>query len=192
MERGLSMIFIYLLIFIVISQRLVEVIIAHQNASWIKSQGGYEVGREHYPYLVLLHTLFFASLLIEVTIHPPNFVSWIVIPFVIFLLAQVGRIWALTSLGRFWNTRIMVLPGAKVIAKGPYRFMRHPNYAIVITEILMFPLVFQAYWTAIVFTILNAFILSIRIKVEENALKEVTNYEDEFEKRGRFVPSYEE
>lgn len=186
------MIFIYLLIFIVIVQRLVEVIIADQNASWIKSQGGYEVGREHYPYLVLLHSLFFVSLLIEVTIHPPTFVTWIAIPFVIFILAQVGRIWALTSLGRFWNTRIMVLPGAKVIAKGPYRFMRHPNYAIVITEILMFPLVFQAYLTAIVFTIFNAAILSIRIKVEENALKEVTNYDDEFAKRGRFVPSYEE
>lgn len=186
------MIAIYLLIFIVIAQRLVEVIIANQNASWIKSQGGYEVGREHYRYLVMLHTLFFISLLIEVTVRPPTFATWIAIPFIIFLIAQVGRIWALTSLGRFWNTRIMVLPGAKVVAKGPYRFIRHPNYAIVITEILVFPLVFQAYCTAFIFTILNAFILSIRIRVEENALREVTNYESEFEKRGRFVPSYEE
>ncbi len=183
---------VYLLIVIVICQRIIEVIIANKNAEWIKEQGGYEVGKNHYKYLVLLHTLFFLSLIVEVTVHRPTFVAWAIIPFFIFLIAQLGRVWALSSLGEFWNTRIMVLPGAKVIAKGPYRFIRHPNYVIVTTEIAMLPLIFQAYWTLITFTIINAIVLSVRIRTEEKALKEATNYEEVFEKRGRFIPSYED
>ncbi|OIJ11577.1 isoprenylcysteine carboxyl methyltransferase [Anaerobacillus arseniciselenatis] len=182
---------IYLLIVIVICQRVIEVIIANKNAVWIKERGGYEVGREHYKYLVLLHTMFFLSLLVEVTVHPPKFVAWSIVPFFIFLIAQFGRVWALSSLGEFWNTRIMVLPGAKVIAKGPYQYIRHPNFVIVFTEIAVFPLIFQAYWTAVVFTIVNALVLSVRIRTEEKALKEATDYEEVFEKRGRFIPSYE-
>lgn len=182
----------YLLIVMVIGQRIVEMIVANHNASWIKSKGGYEVGRSHYRYIVILHLLFFLSLILEIMINRPEFMVWSVIPFIIFLLAQIGRVWALTSLGRFWNTRIMILPGAKIVTKGPYRFIRHPNYAIVIIEIAMLPLVFQAYWTALIFTIFNALIISVRINIEEKALKEVTHYEDLFQKRGRFIPSYEE
>jgi methyltransferase len=86
----------------------------------------------------------------------------------------------------------MILPGAKVVAKGPYRYLRHPNYVIVVTELACLPLIFQAYWTAILFTIMNALVLSIRIKVEEKALEDVTNYKDVFKKRKRFVPTYED
>lgn len=171
---------IYLFIALIIVQRMVEVIIAKRNARWIKSKGGYEVGKNHYKYIVSLHALFFLSLLTEVTLSPPVLYSWTVIPLTIFILAQVGRVWALSSLGKFWNTRIMVLPGAQVIVKGPYRFVKHPNYIIVITEILTLPLIFQAYWTAITFTILNACVLTIRIKAEESALRAVTNYEKAF------------
>ncbi|MDT8862455.1 isoprenylcysteine carboxyl methyltransferase family protein [Alkalihalobacillus sp. MEB130] len=183
---------IYLFIMLIIVQRVVEVIIANRNARWIKSQGGYEVGNEHYKYIVAMHALFFISLLIEVTMIERNFVLWSVVPLFVFFLAQIGRVWALSSLGRFWNTRIMVLPGAKVIAKGPYRYLRHPNYAIVITELACLPLIFQAYWTAIVFTIVNAYILSIRINMEEQALEQATNYQEVFKKRKRFVPTSEE
>ncbi|MFC0559015.1 isoprenylcysteine carboxyl methyltransferase family protein [Halalkalibacter alkalisediminis] len=185
------MIAVYLFILLVIVQRFVELLIANRNAKWIKSQGGYEAGKEHYKYIVGLHVLFFVSLLIEVTVTKHTFMLWSIFPLGVFLLAQLGRVWALSSLGRFWNTRIMILPGAKVIAKGPYRYLRHPNYAIVIAEIACLPLIFQAYWTAIVFTILNAVTLSTRIQVEERALEEATNYHKTFEKRKRFIPTYD-
>lgn len=181
----------YLFILLVIIQRLIEVVIANRNARWVKSQGGYEAGREHYQLMIATHVLFFLSLITEVTVSSYHFAGWSVIPLVIFLLAQMGRAWALSSLGRFWNTRIMILPGAKVVAKGPYQFVRHPNYVIVIAEIAILPLIFQAYWTAIIFTVLNALVLSIRIKEEEAALKEATNYQDTFAKRRRFMPRYE-
>jgi methyltransferase len=192
MEGDTLMLAIYIFIALVIMQRIVEVMIANGNARWIKSQGGYEVGKEHYKYIVVLHALFFVSLIIEVTVIDSGFVFWTVAPLIIFLLAQFGRVWALSALGRFWNTRIMILPGAKVVAKGPYRYLRHPNYVIVVTELACLPLIFQAYWTAILFTIMNALVLSIRIKVEEKALEDVTNYKDVFKKRKRFVPTYED
>jgi methyltransferase len=192
MEGDTLMLAIYIFIALVIMQRIVEVMIANRNARWIKSQGGYEVGKEHYKYIVVLHALFFVSLIIEVTVIDSGFVFWTVAPLIIFLLAQFGRVWALSALGRFWNTRIMILPGAKVVAKGPYRYLRHPNYVIVVTELACLPLIFQAYWTAILFTIMNALVLSIRIKVEEKALEDVTNYKDVFKKRKRFVPTYED
>ncbi|GAE37619.1 isoprenylcysteine carboxyl methyltransferase family protein [Halalkalibacter akibai] len=186
------MIAVYLFIALVIIQRVIEVVIANRNAKWIKAQGGYEVGKAHYKYIVALHGVFFLSLLVEVSLVNKSFMLWSIIPLVFFLVAQVGRVWALSSLGRFWNTRIMVLPGAKVVAKGPYQYLRHPNYAIVITELACLPLIFQAYWTAIIFTVLNAVILTTRIKVEERALEEVTNYQEVFDKRNRFIPKYEE
>ena len=185
------MVAVYLFILLVVIQRIVEVQIANRNAKWVISQGGYEAGKDHYKYIVALHVLFFIALLIEVTVTKHTFMLWSIIPLAVFLVAQVGRVWALSSLGRFWNTRIMILPGAKVVAKGPYRYLRHPNYAIVITEIACLPLVFQAYWTAIAFTVLNAVILSTRIQVEERALEEATNYQKTFEKRKRFIPTYE-
>ncbi len=186
------MVGIYLFILLVIFQRIIEVVIANRNARWIKSQGGYEAGREHYTFIIGTHVFFFLSLIIEVTVNWNHFAKWSFIPLIIFLLAQMGRTWALSSLGRFWNTRIMILPGAKVVAKGPYQYVRHPNYVIVVTEIAMLPLIFQAYWTAIMFTVINALVLSIRIKEEETALKEATNYQNVFAKRRRFIPSYDE
>lgn len=178
----------YLFIFIVISQRFIEIIISKRNANWIKARGGYEVGAAHYKYIVLTHVCFFTSLLAEVTITRPAFIIWVILPFIIFILAQFGRVWAMSSLAEFWNTKIMVLPGAKVVAKGPYNYIRHPNYLIVVTEIAMLPLMFQAYWTALIFSIINGVILVVRIKVEEQALREVTDYDEVFEKHGRFVP----
>ncbi|MCK0472362.1 isoprenylcysteine carboxyl methyltransferase family protein [Halalkalibacter sp. APA_J-10(15)] len=179
---------VYLFIFFIIAQRVIEVIIAKNNERWMKGQGGYEVGGEHYVYIVIVHVMFFVSLLLEVTVRSPQFFVWSIIPFSFFMIAQVCRGWALSSLGRFWNTRIIVLPGAKVKVKGPYQFIRHPNYVIVITELLMLPLMFQAYVTAVVFTILNGWVLSIRIKEEEKALREATDYDVQFTHKKRFVP----
>ncbi|WP_207634127.1 isoprenylcysteine carboxyl methyltransferase family protein [Halalkalibacter urbisdiaboli] len=184
----------YILFFltIVMIQRLVELKIANRNAKWIKGQGGYEVGREHYKYIVGIHLLFFISLLTEIYVMKLSLSLWSLVPLFVFLLAQIGRVWALASLGKYWNTRIMILPGAKVVAKGPYRYMKHPNYVIVATEIVALPLMFQAYLTAIIFTFLNAIILTVRVRAEEEALEALTNYKEAFSGRNRFFPRYED
>lgn len=139
------------------------------------AKGAYEVGATHYPFMILLHISFFVCLLIEV-IYIKSFATLNYNLLIVFLLLQLLRVWCLVSLGPFWNTKIIILPGAEVVVKGPYSFMRHPNYLVVCLEIAVLPLMFQAYVTAICFTILNVIILSIRISIEEKALKEATNY----------------
>ena len=93
-----------------------------------------------------------------------------------FLLTQLIRVWAITSLGRYWNTKIIVLPGAKMVNKGPYRFLKHPNYLVVTIEFIVIPLLFEAYFTAFFFSLLNGIILRIRIAAEEKALYQLTGY----------------
>ena len=139
------------------------------------AKGAYEVGAAHYPLMILLHVSFFISFIIEV-IYFKSIIAVNYNLFVLFLLLQLLRVWCLASLGPFWNTKIIILPGAEVVVKGPYSFMRHPNYFVVCLEIAVLPLMFQAYVTAVCFTILNVIILSIRIPIEEKALKEATNY----------------
>ena len=180
-----------ILLTIVIIQRLAELWIARRNENWIIKQGGFEIGGNHYKYIVGMHTLFFISLIGEVVYFDRNLSTWWWIPFSFFVAAQFLRVWSISSLGYFWNTKIMILPGADVVAKGPYKFMRHPNYVIVATEILVLPLIFQAYATAVIFTILNIAILSVRIRIEEWALSESTNYEEHFKWRSRFIPKGE-
>ena len=165
---------------IVILQRLVELMIARRNEKWMLRQGAFEVGGRHYPLMVVMHIAFFLSLLLEVSIINRTLSPFWIVLLTLFLLAQVVRIWCLTSLGRFWNTKIMILPGADVVKKGPYRFIRHPNYMIVTTELLVLPLLFSAYFTAVIFTFLNIWMLSVRIPIEEKALKEATNYKEKF------------
>ena len=165
---------------IVIIQRLAELIIAKRNETWMRNQGAFEAGARHYPIMVTMHVMFFVSLLLEVVIvNRPLSPIWVVF-LSVFLVAQVARIWCLTSLGKFWNTKIIILPGADVVKKGPYAFIRHPNYVIVTTELLVLPLIFSAYFTAILFTMLNIWMLSVRIPTEEKALKLATNYEEKF------------
>lgn len=168
------MIFYSILVFVIV-QRLVELLIAKRNEKSLLAKGAYEVGATHYPLMILMHVSFFISLLIEVTyfksIPEPHYV-WIFI----FFILQLLRVWCLVSLGTFWNTKIIILPGANVIMKGPYAYIRHPNYLVVCLEIAVLPLMFQAYVTAICFTILNLAMLSVRIPTEEKALKEATNY----------------
>jgi methyltransferase len=170
----------YIIIAIVIIQRLVELIIAKRNEKWMRSRGAFEAGAVHYPIMVTMHIAFFISLLVEVLVtNKPLSPLWIPL-LSLFLIAQIARVWCLASLGTFWNTKIIILPGADVVKKGPYKFIRHPNYVIVATELLVLPLIFSAYFTAIVFSLLNIWMLSVRIPVEEKALTEVTNYREEF------------
>ncbi len=176
------MIFIFI-ISLVIMQRVIELMIAKKNESYMLAKGAYEVGGEHYPFMIALHVAFFVSLLIEVLFFQNTLSTFFPILFIFFLIVQCIRIWCLATLGKFWNTKIIILPGANVVKKGPYKLFRHPNYFVVCTEILILPLMFNAYFTAITFTLLNIAMLAVRIPVEENALMEETNYTEQFKKK---------
>ena len=169
-----------IVISIVILQRLIELIIAKRNEKWMRRQGAFEAGASHYPVMVSMHIGFFISLLAEVFLFGRSLSPAWILFLVVFLMTQVARIWCLTSLGKFWNTKIIILPGADVVQKGPYKWIRHPNYVIVTTELLVLPLMFGAYITALIFTLLNAWMLSVRIPAEEKALKKATNYSKKF------------
>ncbi|TKD69899.1 isoprenylcysteine carboxyl methyltransferase family protein [Pseudalkalibacillus hwajinpoensis] len=166
---------------LLIVQRVGELILARKNEKWMKDRGAIECGEDHYKYIVMLHIGFLLAVAVETALRGFTLSLIWTVMLGIFLLAQLLRVWTIRSLGKFWNTKIIVLPKASVVAKGPYRFLRHPNYVIVALEILSLPLIFSSYWTAIVFTFLNAgLLLKVRIPAEEKALKEVTNYTDVF------------
>ncbi|WP_419956310.1 isoprenylcysteine carboxyl methyltransferase family protein [Neobacillus niacini] len=178
----------FIFISVLIVQRLFELMIARRNEKWMKEQGAFEFGRRHYQFIVLMHSMFFVVLLFEkLTFSREVSVYW---PFLssVFVCAQLIRVWAISSLGRYWNTKIIVLPNVDVVRRGPYRFIKHPNYLVVSIELLVVPLMFGAYVTACLFTILNILLLSIRIPAEEKALRELTQYEGSFENCNRFLP----
>ncbi len=164
-------------VFIIVVQRIVELLIAKRNETWMRNRGAIEFGSSHYPYIVAMHTLFLGAFILETFIFEKKpSVIWPIL-LVIFICAQAGRIWTLASLGRYWNTKIIVLPNAKPIQKGPYRYFKHPNYLIVAIELLVIPLMFNAIFTAVFFSLLNIAMLSIRIPTEERALARLTEYE---------------
>jgi methyltransferase len=146
-------------------QRLVELLIARRNTLSLLARGAREVGAEHYLYMVLLHTLWLAGLWIAAPGRPVNLL-W----FLVFVALQLLRVWVLATLKERWTTRIIVLPGAPLVLSGPYRFLKHPNYAIVVGEIAVLPLAFGLSYYALVFSLLNAAMLRVRISQENAAL----------------------
>lgn len=181
----------YIFLFIIILQRLTELFIAKRNEAHIKTMGGAEHGQKHYPLIVAVHMLFLLSLMAEVLMFNKEITPlWMVI-LPIIAITQIIRYWAVFSLGVYWNTKIIIVPNIEVVAKGPYKFMRHPNYLVVAVEILLLPVLFQAYATAILFTVLNAAVLAIRIPAEEKALLQNTDYEGSFMTKNRFFPRKE-
>ncbi|MEO7215946.1 isoprenylcysteine carboxylmethyltransferase family protein [Mucilaginibacter sp.] len=156
----------YFILFIsfVILQRLLELVIARRNESWARAQGAEEFGKAHYPFIVALHTAFIISMIAEYFYLGGEFSLLMLI---IFLLLISLKIWTIGSLGKYWNTKILRIPNSVFVRKGPYKMFKHPNYFIVICEIIVIPLVFHLYATAIVFTLLNAVMLTVRIREEE-------------------------
>jgi methyltransferase len=146
-------------------QRLAELLLARRNTQRLLTEGGIEFGRSHYPWMVALHATWLAGLWWLGHARPVD-------PFLlaVFIVLQAGRIWVIASLGRRWTTRILVLPRAPLVARGPYRWLRHPNYWIVALEIAVVPLALGLPLYAAVFTLLNARILSWRIRIENAAL----------------------
>lgn len=154
----------------VIGQRLLELRLAKRHARLVRSEGGYEVGASHYPRIVGVHIAFFAFLLLEFIFRSPDVQRWMTVPLAAFLLLQAARAWCIRSLGKYWNTRILVVPGMEQIRRGPYRYVRHPNYIVVTLEMLALPLMFGCWLTALIFPVLNAAVLRRRIAEEEQAL----------------------
>lgn len=156
-------------IFLIV-QRVSELFLAKRNEAATRKLGAVEYDREGYKYIVLLHTGFIICLLAEKLLLDRQLNSFSLLLFIIFVLTQLLRYWALSSLGIYWNTRILVVPNLNLVKKGPYKYIKHPNYLAVITEIAVIPLIFSCYLTAIVFTILNLVTLRRRIRIEEKAL----------------------
>jgi methyltransferase len=156
-------------------ERLVELDVCQRNWAWSRERGGTEFGAGHYPVMVVLHVGLLAGCLIEViALHRP-FVPSLGWPMLfVVLAAQVLRWWCITTLGHQWNTRVIVVPGAPRVTGGPYRLIPHPNYVAVVVEGIALPLVYSAWITALVFTVLNAALLRTRLKVENNALASLT------------------
>jgi methyltransferase len=151
---------------LVAAERLAELALARRNTRALLRQGAVESGRGHYPLLVLLHAAWLGALLLLVPGDAPVVWPWLAL----FVALQAARLWVIWSLGPWWTTRIVSLPGAPLVRRGPYRLMRHPNYAVVAAEIAVLPLAFAAWPLALVFSLLNAVLLAWRVAVEERAL----------------------
>lgn len=147
-------------------ERLLELLIARANTARLLAQGAREHGATHYPLIFAVHAAWLITLWVLATGRPVD-------PFWLALLAMllIARFWVIATLGPRWTTRIIVLPDAPLVREGPYRFLNHPNYWVVIGEIAVLPLVFGLPWVALVFTVLNAFVLAIRIGEENRALR---------------------
>ena len=152
-------------------ERVAELVVSKRNARWSLEQGGVETGQRHYVVMVTLHTALLVGALAEVWLVPRPFVpalGWAM--FALVLASQALRWWCIASLGRLWNTRVIVVPGLTRVTRGPYRWLTHPNYVAVVVEGLALPLVHSAWVTALVFTAANLVLLRHRIRVENEAL----------------------
>lgn len=163
------------LVALVAVQRLVELAVARRNVRWLRSRGGREVGAAHYPWMVALHTTVLLACPAEVWLLDRPFLPALAAAMLVLLGAAAAlRLWVMRTLGRRWTTRVVVLPGAPRVVGGPFRFLAHPNYLAVATELLALPLVHTAWLTAVGGSLANAALLSRRIAVEQAALDEAT------------------
>lgn len=156
-------------------ERLAEMVISTRNARWSMARGGVEAGKGHYPFMVALHTLFLFAcvgehLLLDRAV--PAALFWATLALAV--AAQALRWWVITTLGRQWNTRVIVIPGAARVSEGPFRHLRHPNYVAVVLEGVVLPVMGGAWITAITFSALNAWLLTVRLRCEEEALSHLT------------------
>ena len=152
-------------------ERVAELAVSRRNAVAMFARGGREFGADHYPLIVALHTALLVGCLAEVVIAGRPFVpglGWSMLAVV--LASQALRWWCITTLGNQWNTRVIVSPALPLVARGPYRWLKHPNYVAVVAEGMALPLAYTAWVTALVFTVANALLLAVRIKVENAAL----------------------
>jgi methyltransferase len=156
------------ILLLVTLQRLGELVLARKNTARLLAKGAIEIGARHYPLLVAMHTAWLASLWIWGRDQSVDLVL-----LAAFIVMQGLRVWVLATLGERWTTRIILLPGAPLVTSGPYRYFSHPNYAVVAAEIALLPLALHLPWLALIFTLLNAAVLTIRLRAEHRALSAV-------------------
>jgi methyltransferase len=152
-------------------ERVAELVVSQRNLVWARARGGLETGHAHYRFMVVVHAALLVGCLVEVlALHRP-FLAWLGWPMLAVVAAsQALRWWCVATLGRRWNTRVVVVPGLPLVSGGPYRFVRHPNYVAVVAEGVALPLVHTAWVTAVLFGLANAAVLTVRIRCEEQAL----------------------
>lgn len=163
----------YLLILAVALERLAELVVSKRNATWAFANGGKEFGRGHYPVMVAIHTALLVGCVVEVWALDRPFIPWLGwTMFVVAVLSQVLRWWCITTLGKRWNTLVIVIPDAPLVKTGPYKYtwLHHPNYLVVVIEGIALPMIHTAWITAICFTLANAWLLRVRLRVENQAL----------------------
>ena len=158
---------LYVVIGLVICQRLGELLYSARNTRLLKRDGAVETGRGHYPLFILLRGGWVLSLMVFLPVDAAGSRPALVL----FGGLQATRVWVLAALGRYWTTRILTKPDAPLIVHGPYRYLRHPNYLIVVFEMALLPLAFGAFRIAVVFFVLNLLLLAWRIRVEAAALE---------------------
>lgn len=171
------MIWYGLLVAAVAAERVAELVVARRNERWSTARGATVAGQGHYPAMVALHTGLLAGCLAEAALADRPFVPALAWPMLAVLVGAQGlRWWCIRSLGPRWNTRVIVVPGLPLVAKGPYRWgwLRHPNYVAVVAEGVALPLVHTAWVTALVFTVLDAVLLTVRVRCENRALAAAT------------------
>lgn len=155
----------YTIMALVTLQRLGELVIAARNTKALRALGAIEIGRRHYPAMIVLHGSWLLALWLTVGGRAVS------LPLLaVFAVLQALRIWVLVTLGKQWTTRIIVLPGAPLVTGGPFRYVRHPNYCVVVAELAVLPLVFGLVWIAVLYSLLNAAMLWVRIRSESAAL----------------------
>jgi len=159
-------------------ERLVEVRVSLRNAQWSFDRGGVEHGAGHYPFMVVLHTGFLFACVLEPWFLEREFVPMLGYPMLVIAIAcQFLRWWCINTLGQRWNTRVIIVPNLPRVTGGPYQYFSHPNYMVVALEGLALPLIHSAYYTAIAFTILNALLMVVRLRCENNALAQLASSE---------------
>lgn len=164
---------LHLVIPLTIAQRIAELLRSKKNERRLRSAGAVEFGRDHYPAIVTLHTLWFVVMIAELLWIPRQISPFWPALLPTWVAVEALRFWTLRTLGDRWTTRVLVLPGERPVTTGPFAWIRHPNYVAVAAEILLVPLILGCYVTAITFSIANAVMLMVRIRTEERGWREI-------------------
>ncbi len=149
--------------------RVGEMLISRNHERWLLAHGAVEYGKAHYPFMMALHVLFFVSLIVEYIFAGNRYYNLYLMLF--FFVLTIVKGWSVHSLGKYWTTKVYRIPGCPLVRKGAYRYFNHPNYAIVVIEIPLIPLIFHLYYTAVIFSLLNVVMLTIRVKEKNKALR---------------------
>lgn len=166
-----SLTFFTVVVALVALERLAELVVSKRNAAWSFARGGVETGQGHYPVMVVLHSGLLVAMLVEAYVVRPDVPLALAASMLVLVVAsQALRWWCIATLGPRWNTRVIIVPGLPPVTGGPYRFFSHPNYVAVVVEGAALPLLHLSWITALVFTVANAALLTVRLRVEDAAL----------------------